>query len=223
MSKILIVDDEPDLCEILSFNFEAEGFEVQSSNSAEAALAIIPKFSPSLILLDVMMEQMSGYEMAEHLRAEGNQVPIIFLTALAAECDQLKGFGVGGDDYITKPFSFSTVLARVKAVLKRSEQGGQKNFDGGLVLDNETGKALLDGKDLELTRKEFQILRFLSEHQGLFFTREQIMSQVWDETLCVGDRSVDVHIARIRKKFGDKGKSIVSRTGYGYAFMPNGK
>lgn len=198
MSHILVVDDEQDICEILQFNFESEGFEVTTANSAEEALELLPQVHPDLLLLDVMMDRMSGFEMAQRLRAEGNQVPIIFLTAKTQERDQLDGFEVGADDYITKPFSFSTVLARVKAVLKRTIPSCQQLQD--------------------LTKKEQQILDLLMRHKGEYVTRDQILDEVWGSDIYVAERSVDVHIARLRKKMGAEGMRIRNKTNFGYRF-----
>lgn len=198
MSHILVVDDEQDICEILQFNFESEGFEVTTANSAEEALELLPQVHPDLLLLDVMMDRMSGLEMAQRLRAESNQVPIIFLTAKTQERDQLDGFEVGADDYITKPFSFSTVLARVKAVLKRTSPSCQQLQD--------------------LTKKEQQILDLLMRHKGEYVTRDQILDEVWGSDIYVAERSVDVHIARLRKKMGAEGMRIRNKTNFGYRF-----
>jgi DNA-binding response OmpR family regulator len=204
VKKILVVDDEQDLCEILRFNLESEGFAVDCASSAEEALRRLEQSSYSLILLDVMLEAMSGFEMARHLRAAGNEIPIIFLTALNTEPELLLGFESGGDDYVTKPFSFQTVLARVKAVLKRTES-------------HTTTPPI----PATLTKKEHAILQLLKSHPGQYFTREQILQAVWDDDTYVGDRSVDVHIARLRKKLGDNGRCIGNRTGFGYYYTNN--
>ena len=224
MPRIFVVDDEQDLCEILRFNLESNGFEVSTANSAEEALRVIHADGESfhLLLLDVMMEQMSGFELVRQLRAEGNDVPVIFLTARTTDNDQLEGFGVGADDYINKPFSFSTVLARVKAVLKRSSvpQSDSEDFRvGSLRISPSSAMVSMAGEPLTLTKKEYQILLLLVQNKGQFLSREQILEQVWDEDICVGDRSVDVHIARLRKKLGPQGSAIISRIGFGYAFQ----
>ena len=221
MNKILVVDDEQDLCEILRFNLESEGYEVDTANSAEEGLRIL---SPShvLILLDVMMEDMSGFQMANKIRKELNcEVPIIFLTAKDTENDMLTGFNVGADDYITKPFSLKTVLARIKAVLKRTSKAADTMeifTHNGLEINFETKKITLDGHEISLTKKEFMILVLLVKSPKRFFTREQILSQVWDDDTYVTERSVDVHIARLRKKIGNVGECIINRTGFGYSF-----
>ena len=202
MQRILVVDDEEDLREILRFNLEAEGFEVETAASAEEALELITHHSSlfALILLDVMMDRMSGFEMAQHLREVGDNIPIIFLTARDTHDDQLQGFGVGADDYITKPFSFDTVLARVKAVLRRSNQNIQSNQS-------------------PLTKREHLILELFQQHPGKFFSREEILAAVWPGDAYVGERSVDVHIARLRKKLGADGQRIVNKTGFGYGLV----
>lgn len=205
MQRILVVDDEEDLREILRFNLEAEGFEVETAASAEEALAGF-KFQVSgfsLILLDVMMDRMSGFEMAQRMREAGDNTPIIFLTARDAHDDQLQGFGVGADDYITKPFSFDTVLARVKAVLRRSSSSS---------LSSSTSLT-------SLTRREHLILDLFRQNPGRFFTREEILAAVWPDDTLVGERSVDVHIARLRKKLGTEGQRIVNKTGFGYGLV----
>lgn len=203
--RILVVDDEEDLCEILRFNLEAEGFAVDTAFSAEEALSTfdftLPTFN--LILLDVMMDRMSGFEMAAELRRRGCQTPIIFLTARDTHDDQLHGFDVGADDYITKPFSFDTVLARIKAVLRRTTPTGSNS----------------PTTPTTLTRREHLILQLFREHPGKYFTREEIIAAVWPGDTCVGDRSVDVHIARLRKKLGADGQHIVNKTGFGYGLV----
>ena len=219
MVKILVVDDEQDLCEILQFNLSGEGFGVSTANSAEEALEALAEEGPfDLILLDVMMDCMSGVEMARHLRAQGDETPIIFLTALDAHDDQLTGFDAGGDDYITKPFSFDTVLARVKAVLKRTRPRDSRPV-GALVLDDEHGCVRLNGMPVQLTRREYLILSLLMQNVGTFFSRAEMLDRVWPDDTYVNDRSVDVHIARLRKKLGTEGGRIVNKTGYGYAFV----
>ena len=228
--RILVVDDEPDLCEILCFNLESEGFETERAYSAEAALALMGQGQRfDLILLDVMMEQVSGYDMARQLRERGDNTPIIFLTARDAEVDQLEGFSAGADDYITKPFSFPTVLARIRAVLKRtaSSEGQPDNEQvihcGSIEVDLQRKAVSVDGQPIALTRKEFLILVLLMQHPGEHFHRQQIIEKVWDDDAYVGDRSVDVHIARLRKKLGRFADSIVNHSGFGYTFVLSAK
>ena len=209
--RILIVDDEADIREILQFNLENAGYEVDCAASAEEALEMLGP-EHSLILLDVMMDGMSGFKMAEVVRKEkGNQVPIIFLTARSAENDLLTGFSAGGDDYISKPFSIHEVLARVKAVMKRSARPAD---DGGARQEpvNADGVAVL------LSKKEFEILCLLASHQGRVYSREEIIGELWKDAPYVLDRTVDVHIARIRNKLGEYKKYITNRSGYGYCF-----
>lgn len=219
MARILVVDDEPDLCEILCFNLESEGFEAERAYSAEAALQMLEQgASFDLILLDVMMERMSGIDMARHLRSTGVDIPIIFLTARTAEDDQLDGFAAGGDDYVTKPFSFPTVLARIRAVLKRASTTSNNDMlsFGQLTVDVKSKTVAIDGVQVSLTKKEYNILILLLQNQGQHFSRQQIMDSVWDDDTFVGDRSVDVHVARLRKKLGSCGEYIVNHTGFGY-------
>ena len=204
--RILVVDDEQDLCEILRFNLETEGFSVDTANSAEEAMSFLRDSLSkhyNLILLDVMMERMSGFEMARQMRALGDNTPIIFLTALGEHDDQLQGFAAGADDYIAKPFAFDAVLARVKAVLRRSNQ----NALGNHYTPN------------TLTKREQLIFDLFQQNPGRFFTREEILESVWPDGTLVGERSVDVHIARLRKKMGAEGSRIINKTGYGYGLV----
>lgn len=219
--KILIVDDEKDLCEILEFNLSSEGFKTETAHSAEEALRKpIDEFD--LILLDVMMGEMSGYKMASKVRKEMKlSVPIIFLTAKTTENDLLTGFNVGGDDYISKPFSIKEVVARIKAVLKRGiqEQGTNTvlKYDE-LEVDTISKTISIENKPLNLTRKEFEILALLMKHQGQYISRDEILNRVWSDDVIVTERNVDVNIARLRKKIGEYGNQIKGKSGYGYAF-----
>jgi DNA-binding response OmpR family regulator len=220
--KILIVDDEADICEILSFKMENDGYEITVANSAEEALTLLnPSFS--LIILDVMMGGMSGYKMAEKLRKEGNSIPIIFLTAKDAENDMLTGFAVGADDYVPKPFSLNEVSARVKAVLKRTSAGETSGSDkvieaGGVKIDNAQKEAWIDNQPIQLTKTEFGILSLLIANQTKLYSRSEMIDLIWSDTPFITERTVDVHINRLRKKMGDKGRFITSKTGYGYKF-----
>lgn len=220
-NKILVVDDEEDLCEILQFNLESEGFAVDIANSAEEALKILTD-GHDLILLDVMMEGISGFKMAEKVRKELHlNVPIIFLTAKDTENDMLTGFSTGGDDYISKPFSIKEVTARVKAVLKRS---GNKEIPekkkiieiGELIIDLTGKNVQVNNQTIQLTKKEFEILSMMAKAPNRIFSREDILGRVWQEDGYVLERTVDVHITRLRKKLGDFGKHIANRSGYGY-------
>ena len=222
--KILIVDDDLNICEILEFNLRNEGFDAECAYSAEEALQK-PIKDFSAILLDVMMGGMSGYKMAERLREEGNQIPIIFLTAKDGENDLLTGFSAGGDDYISKPFSIKEVIARVKAVLKRvnrtsvNEAQGSKLVFDRLVIDTEMKDVSIDGKKIALTKTEFEILALLAENPDRTFSRENIIDRAWKETTYITERTVDVHITRLRKKMGEHASMIVNRPGYGYKFI----
>lgn len=219
-TKILVVDDEEDLCEILQFNLESEGYAVDIANSAEQALKIISD-DHRLILLDVMMEGMSGFKMAEKVRRDLHlTVPIIFLTAKDTENDMLTGFSIGGDDYIAKPFSIKEVGARVKAVLKRTGIAGaatiQEIVIGELNINTETKNITLKGQPILLTKKEFEILCIMAKSPNRIFSREDILGRVWEDDGYVLERTVDVHITRLRKKLGEFGKHIANRSGYGY-------
>jgi len=221
--KIFIVDDDHNICEILEYNLRNEGFDVEYAYSAEEALKNLSD-DFSVILLDVMMGGMSGYQMAEKLRAKGNQIPIIFLTAKDTENDMLTGFSVGGDDYISKPFSIKEVIARVKAVIKRHNQPAkkqktkQKLVFNNLVIDREVKELLINDKKITLTKTEFEVLVLLAENPERMFSRENIIDIVWKETPCITDRTVDVHITRLRKKLGEHASLIINRSGYGYRF-----
>ena len=222
--KILIVDDEEDICEILQFNLQNEGYTTEIAFSAEEVLTKnIESFD--LILLDVMMEKMSGFKLAEKIRTELLlKIPIIFLTAKTTENNLLTGFSVGGDDYIKKPFSINEVTVRIKAVLKRyskknTNETSVYQFEG-LVLDYDNKTVKIDKKKIALTKKEFEILALFVKKPEKIFSRDGIMRKVWNYDTFVSDRTVDVHITRIRKKIGKYGKYIISKTGYGYSFEP---
>lgn len=222
-NRILIVDDDRNICEILEFNLKNEGFEVDCAYSAEEAIKKISA-ETELILLDVMMGGMSGYKMAEKLRNEENHTPIIFLTAKDSENDMLTGFSVGGDDYISKPFSIKEVIARVKAILKRHSLSSLKNrgteklqFED-LVINREVKEVTINNEIIPLTKTEFEILVLLAENPERVFAREEIIDKVWAETPYITERTVDVHITRLRKKMGDYAALITNRSGYGYRF-----
>lgn len=220
--KILVVDDEPDLREILQCNLEAAGYDVDTASSAEEALQMMDR-CPSLLLLDVMMGGMSGFALAKVLREErGLKVPIIFLTAKDTEEDLLHGFSVGADDYISKPFSLQEVMARVKAVLRRAEvteSAEQPTSAELLQLDAERKVVRIGSAEIPLSKKEFGILNILTANPGKVFSREQILEEVWQGESYVLDRTVDVHIAHVRKKLGEMGNRIVNRQGHGYCFV----
>lgn len=224
--RILVVDDEADIREILLFNLENAGFEVDSAASAEEALEILST-EHSLILLDVMMRGMSGYRMAEVLRKERkNMVPIIFLTAKNTENDLLTGFSAGGDDYIPKPFSVYEVIARVKAVLRRSSTPAEERKEssvvcGQITIDKSRKLVFAGENQVVLSKKEFEILSLLASNPGKLFSREKIIEELWKDAPYVLDRTVDVHIARIRSKLGKYKNHITNRSGYGYSFNEN--
>ena len=222
--RILVVDDEEDLCEILQFNLENEGYTVDTAHSAEEALKMdLPKYD--LLLLDVMMGEISGFKMANMMKKNKAtaDIPIIFITAKDTENDTVTGFNLGADDYISKPFSLREVMARVKAVLRRThspheeEEATQLQYKG-LVVDLTKKKVTIDGAETALTKKEFEILLLLLQNTGRVFSREDILNKVWQEEVYVLDRTIDVNITRLRKKIGAYGKCIVTRLGYGYCF-----
>lgn len=220
---ILIVDDEADLREILQFNLEAAQYSCLCAESAEQALEIIDSGAEmDLILLDVMLPGMSGFKMADVLRKRHSSIPIIFLTARTAENDLLTGFSAGGDDYIGKPFSINEVLARVRAVLKRSKSGADSSSIlqlRELCIDNERKKVFYEGRAIELSKKEYDILLLLCSNPGKQFSRAEFIDLLWKDSPYILERTVDVHIARIRTKLGEKGKNlIVNRPGFGYSF-----
>lgn len=227
--KILVVDDEQDICEILQYNLETEGYEVTTANSAEEALSLnISEFS--LILLDVMMGEMSGFQMAQHLKntSETAQIPIIFITALDNEDNIVTGLNIGGDDYIPKPLSLKEVKARVKAVLRRTAAVEKRHDDiddstniisyETIVLNLDSKMATLNGEDMSLTKLEFELLALLIQNPNRVFSREELLNRCWPQNVFVLDRTVDVNITRLRKKLGQYGKNIRTRVGYGYSF-----
>ena len=233
--KILVVDDGKNICEILEFNLSNEGYEVESAYSGEEALQKL-KPEHSLILLDVMMGGMSGYKMAEKLRKDKNPVPIIFLTAKDTENDMLTGFSVGGDDYISKPFSIKEVIARVKAVLKRSETMQKEKLEpvadtnsekklvfNDLTIDIDTKELIIGEQIVPLTKTEFEIMTLLASNPARVFNRDDIIDHIWKDAPYITERTIDVHIGRLRKKLGDKAYVIISRPGYGYRFNNSGK
>lgn len=223
--KILIVDDEETLCEALRFNLEAEGYEADVAYSAEDALAMGPE-KYSLILLDIMLGDVSGMQMAKILKKNPltASVPIIFCTAKNAEEEMVEGLRIGADDYITKPYSLKNVLARVEAVLRRSADrvplvGQEEIVYRNLRLSPAEKVCRVNGKEVRMTRKEFEVLLVLLKNRGKLFSRAELLKEVWPEEVVVVDRVVDVHITRIRQKVGEYGKNIVARSGYGYVFV----
>ena len=236
--RILIVDDEEDICMILSYSLQKAGYEVLVAHSAEEALANyelrIKNYEVDLILLDIMMGEMSGLEMANHLRLDNvqsdNLPPIIFLTALSDEDTVLQGFKLGADDYISKPFRIAEVLARVAAVLRRTEARRRQGDEAirqesencivfeGIVVNKADMSLKVDGEAVVMTRKEIELLCYLLTHRGQILSREHLLKNVWDSNGFVLERTVDVHITHLRRKLGQYGKRIVTKSGYGYMF-----
>ena len=226
MDRILVVDDEMDICEILKFNLENNGYAVDVANSGKEALEM-PLAEYSLLLLDVMMDDMSGFALATRIRQDVAlvRIPIIFITAKTSENDVLTGFNVGADDYICKPFRISEVLARVKAVIRRNakpvvEEVSNDNLSfKELELNIEARRAYVAGVDISLTKKEFEVLFMLMKRPGRVYSREEILANVWPDDVNVLERSIDVNMARLRKKLGEYANNVVSRSGYGYCFV----
>ncbi|HMY63370.1 MAG TPA: response regulator transcription factor [Bacteroidia bacterium] len=219
--NILIVDDDKSICEILEFNLKSEGYIVDTAYSAEEALTKLTN-QTQLILLDVMMEGMSGYKMLEKIRLDGSTIPVIFLTAKNTENDMLTGFSVGADDYISKPFSIKEVSARIKAILKRFKTAATEQKETlafkDLEINTKNKEAFIKGKPVNLTKTEFEILQKLAKNPNRIFSRQEIIEGVWGNNVFVTERTVDVHITRLRKKLEDYGNIISNRLGYGYKF-----
>ena len=222
--RILVVDDEQDLCEILKFNLETEGYEVETADSAEMALTLDIK-SFDLLLLDVMMGEMSGFALAKRLKQDQQtkDLPIIFLTARDTENDTVTGFNLGADDYISKPFSIRGVLVRVRAVIRRTAKDNDERQPStlkyqGLELNLDKKTVSVEGEQVAFTKTEFEILHTLLEESGRVFSRQDLINRVWPSDVLVLDRTVDVNITRLRKKIGPYSKCIVTRLGFGYFF-----
>lgn len=220
---VLVVEDETDIRKILCFNLRSEGYEVLKAGSAEEGMKLMSG-QVSLILLDVMLPGMSGFEMARKLREhDGSTVPIIFMTALGDEEDILEGFSSGADDYISKPFSFNELNARIKAILRRTGAASQDKVIqiSGLRIDTEKGTVCVNGSNVELSRKEFDLLVLLARHPGTYFSRATIIDELWKDAPYVLDRTIDVHFARIRTKLGPLHNIIRNKTGFGYYIDPD--
>jgi DNA-binding response OmpR family regulator len=235
-NRILVVDDEEYLCEILQFNLELEGYNVNVAHSAEEALRMrLSEYG--LVLLDVMMGEISGFKMARMMREteETKRVPIIFITARDTENDLVTGFNLGADDYISKPFSIKEVMLRVKAVMRRTaavvshtddvvlekkiNKGGENVVSyEGIEMNLDSKSVMVDGREVAFTKREFELLKLFIENPNKVFSREEILKLVWHDDVCVLDRTVDVNITRVRKKIGAYGVQLVSRQGYGYSF-----
>lgn len=219
--RILVVDDEESLCEILQFNLQQEGYDVDVAYSAEEALKKDLR-AYSLILLDVMMGRMSGFAMARELKSDPSTagIPIIFCTAKDTEDDTVTGLNLGADDYIRKPFSLREVKARVRGVLRRTTPPEQGTIAfQGLCVNTDNKTCSVDGRTITLTRKELDLLIFFLRHRGVIYSRAEILDKVWQETVVVLDRTIDVNITRLRRKISPYGEHIVTRQGYGYGFM----
>ena len=222
--RILVVDDEQDLCEILKFNLETEGYVVETANSAEEAMTMdISSFN--LLLLDVMMGEMSGFAMAKKLKENPTtaSIPIIFLTARDTENDTVTGFNLGADDYISKPFSIREVLVRIRAVIRRTKESDDSTEPKtlkyqGLEMDLDKKTVTIDGEDVPFTKTEFELLHLFLSEKGHVFSRQELIDRIWPKDVLVLDRTVDVNITRLRKKIGRFAKCIVTRLGFGYYF-----
>lgn len=227
--RILVVDDEETLCDVLRFNLEAEGYVVDTAYSAEDALCLQLK-DYDLILLDIMMDDISGIQFARILKSNPatSSVPVIFCTAKDSEDDMVAGLDLGADDYITKPYSIRNVLARVRSVLRRSTDSSSPSLSQshnqcivfkGLSIDPVRKTCSVNGNEVKMPRKEFEILRLLMSNIGRIYSREELLREIWRDEVIVLDRVIDVNITRIRQKIGEYGKNIVTRSGYGYGFM----
>lgn len=215
--RILVIDDEEALREGLKVYLELEGYDVCACHDAESAMAMdLSDFD--LILLDIMMDGMNGIDFAKIIRSrqETADVPIIFLTAKDSEDDMITGLDIGADDYIAKPYSLRNVKARMEAVLRRT---GIKGSCNGVKCDRDTLVCTVDNKEVRLPRKEFEILALMLENKGRIFSREELLDRIWPEKTIVTDRSVDVHVTRLRSKISPYGRNIVSRSGYGYGWQ----
>ncbi|MFR9649631.1 MAG: response regulator transcription factor [Rikenellaceae bacterium] len=231
--KILVVDDEESICEILELNLEAEGYDVDVAYSAEEAMRLdISQYS--LLLLDIMMGEISGYKLLQYIRSNKStaEIPVIFCSAKDSSDDTITGLNLGADDYISKPFLAREVVARVKSLLRRTYQRNNISTASestpaplelkiefeDLVLDLNRKECFIAGKDIQMTKKEFEILLLFLQNRNVVFSRQDILTRVWDDEVVVVDRTIDVFITRIRKKIAPYGKHIVTRLGYGYGF-----
>ena len=222
MKNILIVDDEPDIREILRYNLEKEGFSITEAVDGNDALDKVSK-DLDLAILDIMMPGKDGYEVCRKIREQGNTLPIVFLTAMDREFDEVRGLEVGGDDYVRKPFSPKMLIARINAIFRRIDQINSKGtsiFFGELEINTSTYIAQLNGEELHLPRKEFELLAFFMSQPNIIFSRGDLLSGIWEEDVFVVDRTIDVHINRIRSKLGPYKNWIETVKGIGYRFRP---
>lgn len=230
--RILVIDDEEAVCEILKFNLEKEGYEVDCAYSAEEALDM-DLSGYSLFMVDIMMDQLSGYDFAKRVRnvTETEFTPILFCSALSNEDSVVKGLNIGADDYVTKPFVIGEVLARVRAILRRSGQATHRmpavnecaDYESDVIfrtlrIDRNDKTVYLDGEELPLTRTEYDILLFFLIHRNRIYSREEIINQVWGDDVVVTNRTIDTNITRLRKKIGQYSNNLVTRQGFGYGF-----
>jgi len=222
MKNILIVDDEPDIREILRYNLEKAGFNITEASSGDDALNKLSK-DLDLAILDIMMPGNDGYEVCKKIREQGNTLPVIFLTAMDREFDEVRGLEVGGDDYVKKPFSPKMLIARINAILRRVDQINSKGTSisfGDLEINTLTYIAKLEDNELHHPRKEFELLAYFMNQPNIIFTREELLSRIWEEDVFVIDRTIDVHINRIRSKLGIYKNWIETVKGVGYRFRP---
>ena len=222
MKNILIVDDEPDIREILRYNLEKEGFAITEAVDGNDALDKLSK-DLDLAILDIMMPGKDGYDVCRKIREQGNTLPIVFLTAMDREFDELKGLEVGADDYVRKPFSPKMLIARINAIFRRIEQINSKGTSicfGELEINTSTYIAQLNGEELHLPRKEFELLALFMSQPNIIFNREELLGRIWEEDVFVVDRTIDVHINRIRSKLGPYKNWIETVKGIGYRFRP---
>ena len=224
-NPVLIVDDEKDLRKIIRYNLEQEGIASIEASDGSQAIDLLSK-NPSLIILDIMMPGKDGYEVCKIIRDNGNTVPIVFLTAMDREFDELKGLEVGGDDYIRKPFSPRILVARINSIFRRIDQINQKGsflqYDG-LEADTKNYVVTIDGDELHLPRKEFELLAFFMNEPDIIFKRDALLASIWEDDVYVVDRTIDVHINRIRSKLGPYRDWIETIKGVGYRFRPKVK
>ena len=217
--KVLLVDDEPDILELIQYNLEKEGYDVETANNGREGVEKASIFIPDLILLDVMMPEMDGIETCQQLREnEGlNKTIIAFLTARSEDYSQIAGLDAGADDYITKPIKPKVLISRVKALMRRKHSDRPQEFEipeKGISVDKTRYIAFKDAKEMTLPKKEFELLALLISHPGRVFTRDHILNSVWGKDVIVGDRTIDVHIRKLREKFGDKYFKTVKGVGY---------
>jgi two-component system phosphate regulon response regulator PhoB len=222
--KILVVDDEPDVATLISYNLKAKGYAVETLNNPNQSLGLARSFQPDLVILDIMMPELSGIQICRLLRADPTlkKVPVIFLTAKTEEADRIQGFEAGGDDYVCKPFSTKELVLRVQSVLRRAGEGDDKTLKRlqceGIEMDIERHEVSVDGKSIDLTATEFRLLRLLLERRGRVQTREHLLINVWNYETEIETRTVDTHVRRLREKLGTAADWIETIRGVGYRF-----